>query len=108
MIITWKQSCLFSDNVKLSRDGSTITIVKVQPDNHGTYRCVASNPFGITHTIVSLIVKGKDRNKFTDFPPPLTEEPPLVAEPCSCFCVRVLRLSDGRRHPCRACTGQGG
>lgn len=49
-----------ADNVKLSRDGSTITIVNVQPDNDGTYRCVASNPFGITHTIVSLIVKGKD------------------------------------------------
>ncbi|XP_077565304.1 basement membrane-specific heparan sulfate proteoglycan core protein isoform X7 [Stigmatopora nigra] len=46
------------DNVKVGPDGSVITIVNAQPTNHGAYRCVASNPFGITHTIVSLIVKG--------------------------------------------------
>uniref|UniRef100_H3D4F8 Heparan sulfate proteoglycan 2 n=1 Tax=Tetraodon nigroviridis TaxID=99883 RepID=H3D4F8_TETNG len=45
------------DNVKVSRDGSVITIVNVRPENHGSYRCVASNPFGITHTVVSVIVK---------------------------------------------------
>ncbi|XP_051280131.1 basement membrane-specific heparan sulfate proteoglycan core protein isoform X11 [Dicentrarchus labrax] len=45
------------DNVKVGPDGSVITIVSVRPMNHGAYRCVASNPFGITHTIVSLIVK---------------------------------------------------
>ncbi|XP_068162728.1 basement membrane-specific heparan sulfate proteoglycan core protein isoform X3 [Antennarius striatus] len=45
------------DNVKVSPDGSVITITSVRHDNHGAYRCVASNPFGITHTIVSLIVK---------------------------------------------------
>uniref|UniRef100_A0A8C4GKG4 Heparan sulfate proteoglycan 2 n=1 Tax=Dicentrarchus labrax TaxID=13489 RepID=A0A8C4GKG4_DICLA len=48
-----------ADNVKVGPDGSVITIVSVRPMNHGAYRCVASNPFGITHTIVSLIVKGK-------------------------------------------------
>lgn len=52
-----------ADNVKVSRDGSIITIVNVQPENHGPYRCVASNPFGITHTIVSVIVKGKQKKK---------------------------------------------
>uniref|UniRef100_A0A4W6FLZ6 Heparan sulfate proteoglycan 2 n=1 Tax=Lates calcarifer TaxID=8187 RepID=A0A4W6FLZ6_LATCA len=46
------------DNVKVSPDGSVITITNARPINHGAYRCVASNPFGITHTIVSLIVKG--------------------------------------------------
>ncbi|XP_061698268.1 basement membrane-specific heparan sulfate proteoglycan core protein isoform X3 [Syngnathoides biaculeatus] len=45
------------DNVKVSPDGSVISITNAQPVNHGAYRCVASNPFGITHTIVSLIVK---------------------------------------------------
>ncbi|XP_047424502.1 basement membrane-specific heparan sulfate proteoglycan core protein isoform X3 [Mugil cephalus] len=45
------------DNVKVHPDGSVITITDAQPINHGAYRCVASNPFGITHTIVSLIVK---------------------------------------------------
>lgn len=48
-----------SDNVKVSSDGSVITITNARTINHGAYRCVASNPFGITHTIVSLIVKGK-------------------------------------------------
>ncbi|XP_073326188.1 basement membrane-specific heparan sulfate proteoglycan core protein [Pagrus major] len=45
------------DNVKVSPDGSVITINTARSVNHGAYRCVASNPFGITHTIVSLIVK---------------------------------------------------
>ncbi|XP_056242096.1 basement membrane-specific heparan sulfate proteoglycan core protein isoform X12 [Seriola aureovittata] len=45
------------DNVKVGPDGSVITITSARPINHGAYRCVASNPFGITHTIVSLIVK---------------------------------------------------
>lgn len=49
----------------MSPDGSVITIVNVRPENHGAYRCVASNPFGITHTIVSLIVKGKDVKAIT-------------------------------------------
>lgn len=49
-----------ADNVKVGPDGSVITIVNVRPVNHGAYRCVASNLFGITHTIVSLIVKGND------------------------------------------------
>uniref|UniRef100_A0A665UZW2 Heparan sulfate proteoglycan 2 n=1 Tax=Echeneis naucrates TaxID=173247 RepID=A0A665UZW2_ECHNA len=45
------------DNVKVGPDGSLITISGARPINHGAYRCVASNPFGITHSIVSLIVK---------------------------------------------------
>uniref|UniRef100_A0A3B5MDC4 Ig-like domain-containing protein n=1 Tax=Xiphophorus couchianus TaxID=32473 RepID=A0A3B5MDC4_9TELE len=45
------------DNVRVNSDGSVITIVNARPTNHGAYRCVASNPFGITQTIVSLLVK---------------------------------------------------
>ncbi|XP_034731621.1 basement membrane-specific heparan sulfate proteoglycan core protein isoform X13 [Etheostoma cragini] len=45
------------DNVKVGNDGSIVTITNARPMNHGAYRCVASNPFGITQTIVSLIVK---------------------------------------------------
>ncbi|XP_026189282.1 basement membrane-specific heparan sulfate proteoglycan core protein isoform X3 [Mastacembelus armatus] len=45
------------DNVRVSPDGSVITITNARPNNHGAYNCVASNPFGITQTIVSLIVK---------------------------------------------------
>nr|XP_020441243.1 basement membrane-specific heparan sulfate proteoglycan core protein isoform X3 [Monopterus albus] len=46
------------DNVDVSPDGSVITISNAHSINHGAYRCIASNPFGITHTLVSLIVKG--------------------------------------------------
>ncbi|XP_067449245.1 basement membrane-specific heparan sulfate proteoglycan core protein [Thunnus thynnus] len=45
------------DNVKVGPDGSVLTITNARPANHGAYRCVASNLYGITHTIVSLIVK---------------------------------------------------
>ncbi|CAB1426562.1 unnamed protein product, partial [Pleuronectes platessa] len=45
------------DNVRVDLNGSVMTISRARPANHGAYRCVASNPFGITHTIVSLIVK---------------------------------------------------
>ncbi|KAL2104346.1 hypothetical protein ACEWY4_001214 [Coilia grayii] len=46
------------DNANVSPDGSVITIVNANPSNQGTYRCVASNLFGITHSIVSLFIKG--------------------------------------------------
>ncbi|XP_056158189.1 basement membrane-specific heparan sulfate proteoglycan core protein [Lampris incognitus] len=45
------------DNVKISSDGSVITIANARTGNQGTYRCVASNLFGITQSIVSLIVR---------------------------------------------------
>lgn len=61
---SWEQMdgfpcCSAADNVKVTPDGALLTIVDAQAVNHGAYRCVASNPFGITHTIVSLMVKGK-------------------------------------------------
>ncbi|XP_078144123.1 basement membrane-specific heparan sulfate proteoglycan core protein [Centroberyx gerrardi] len=45
------------DNVKVGPDGSVITIANARSFNQGTYRCVASNLFGITQSIVSLIVR---------------------------------------------------
>ncbi|XP_029973802.1 basement membrane-specific heparan sulfate proteoglycan core protein isoform X2 [Salarias fasciatus] len=45
------------DNVRVSPDGSVITIANARPMNHGAYRCLAGNLFGSTHTIVSLMVK---------------------------------------------------
>lgn len=57
-----------ADNVKFSPDGSVITITDARPVNHGAYRCVASNPFGITHTVVSLTVKGKHPNILVSIP----------------------------------------
>ncbi|CAB1330005.1 unnamed protein product [Coregonus sp. 'balchen'] len=45
------------DNVKIDHYGTVLIITDARPSNQGTYRCVASNLFGITQSIVSLIVK---------------------------------------------------
>ncbi|KAM8864759.1 basement membrane-specific heparan sulfate proteoglycan core protein isoform 8-T8 [Spinachia spinachia] len=45
------------DNVKVGPDGSVVTITNARPMNRGAFRCVASNPFGITQSIVSLVIK---------------------------------------------------
>ncbi|XP_053339071.1 basement membrane-specific heparan sulfate proteoglycan core protein isoform X5 [Clarias gariepinus] len=57
--LEWKLSSNepLADNVKLSPDGSELTISSAQPVNQGAYRCVASNPYGVTHSIASLIVR---------------------------------------------------
>ncbi|XP_072552989.1 basement membrane-specific heparan sulfate proteoglycan core protein [Salminus brasiliensis] len=57
------------DNVKIGPDGSVITIANAQGKNQGTYRCVASNLFGITHSIVSLIVRESPRTTVTPTSP---------------------------------------
>ncbi|XP_046725155.1 basement membrane-specific heparan sulfate proteoglycan core protein isoform X3 [Silurus meridionalis] len=55
----WKLSTNqpLQDNVQVSPDGSVLTISSAQPVNQGAYRCVASNPYGVTHSIASLIVR---------------------------------------------------
>ncbi|KAI1897142.1 hypothetical protein AGOR_G00080140 [Albula goreensis] len=57
--LEWKLSSNqpLPDNVKVGPDGAVITIANAHPSNQGTYRCVASNLFGITQSIVSLIVR---------------------------------------------------
>ncbi len=40
-----------------------MTITNAQAKNQGTYRCVASNLFGMTHSIASFIVRGKPVQK---------------------------------------------
>ncbi|KAM4737871.1 basement membrane-specific heparan sulfate proteoglycan core protein isoform 2-T2 [Anableps anableps] len=57
------------DNVRVNSDGSVITIVNARPVNHGAYRCVASNLFGITQSIMSLIVKESPRATVTPVGP---------------------------------------
>ncbi|XP_061075720.1 basement membrane-specific heparan sulfate proteoglycan core protein-like isoform X1 [Conger conger] len=59
MRLEWKMSNgqALQDNVKIGPDGSAITIVRSRPSNQGTYRCSASNLFGITQSMASLIVK---------------------------------------------------
>uniref|UniRef100_H2MMH3 Heparan sulfate proteoglycan 2 n=1 Tax=Oryzias latipes TaxID=8090 RepID=H2MMH3_ORYLA len=44
-------------NAKVSPDGSVLTITNARRENYGPYRCIASNLFGVTQSIVSLIVK---------------------------------------------------
>ncbi|KAG7477685.1 hypothetical protein MATL_G00072180 [Megalops atlanticus] len=59
MRLEWKMTNgrPLQDNVKLGPDGSVLTIVKSRHSNQGTYRCVASNSFGITQSLASLVVK---------------------------------------------------
>ncbi|XP_045065410.1 basement membrane-specific heparan sulfate proteoglycan core protein-like isoform X5 [Coregonus clupeaformis] len=45
------------DNVKVGHYGTVITITDARPSNQGTYHCVATNLFGITQSIVSLIIR---------------------------------------------------
>ncbi|XP_049631522.1 basement membrane-specific heparan sulfate proteoglycan core protein [Suncus etruscus] len=57
--IEWKaRNQELEDNVHISPNGSVITIVGARPSNHGTYRCVASNAYGVAQSVVSLSVHG--------------------------------------------------
>ncbi|KAM7098229.1 basement membrane-specific heparan sulfate proteoglycan core protein isoform 13-T13 [Molossus nigricans] len=46
------------DNVHVSPNGSIITIVGARPSNHGAYRCVATNAYGVAQSVVNLNVHG--------------------------------------------------
>ncbi|XP_060793465.1 basement membrane-specific heparan sulfate proteoglycan core protein isoform X7 [Neoarius graeffei] len=65
--LEWKLSTNepLQDNVEISPDGSMLTISSAQPANQGAYRCVASNPYGVTHSIASLIVREPPRATVT-------------------------------------------
>ncbi|XP_067328853.1 basement membrane-specific heparan sulfate proteoglycan core protein isoform X4 [Anolis sagrei] len=57
--ITWKMpSDQLQENVKISPNGSVITVSKARPENQGAYRCIASNRFGIANSVVNLMVQG--------------------------------------------------
>ncbi|XP_032156611.1 basement membrane-specific heparan sulfate proteoglycan core protein isoform X9 [Sapajus apella] len=55
--LEWKTRKL-EDNVHISPNGSVITIVGTRPSNHGPYRCVASNAYGVAQSVVNLSVHG--------------------------------------------------
>ena len=63
------------DNVRISPNGSIITIVGARPSNHGAYRCVASNAYGVAQSVVNLSVHGEGLPRFQPRFPPL----PLAA-----------------------------
>uniref|UniRef100_A0A672LFC0 Heparan sulfate proteoglycan 2 n=1 Tax=Sinocyclocheilus grahami TaxID=75366 RepID=A0A672LFC0_SINGR len=83
------------DNVKIGPDNSVMTITNAQARNQGTYRCVASNLFGMTHSIASLIVR----------------EIIIIAISIGCvsFCVQILvaRPEDSGTYVCTAQNNQG-
>uniref|UniRef100_H0W6G2 Basement membrane-specific heparan sulfate proteoglycan core protein n=1 Tax=Cavia porcellus TaxID=10141 RepID=H0W6G2_CAVPO len=57
--LEWKtRNQELEDNVHVSPNGSIITIVGTQPANHGAYRCVASNAYGVAQSVVTLNVHG--------------------------------------------------
>lgn len=58
-ILSHPPPCNLTDNVHISPNGSIITIVGTRPSNHGTYRCVASNAYGVAQSVVNLSVHGE-------------------------------------------------
>lgn len=82
--------CTPTDNVHISPNGSIITIVGARPSNHGAYRCVASNAYGVAQSVVNLSVHGK-RFQPTALPPlaspasPGSQSAPSAAHPVSQF-----------------------
>ncbi|KAM5269991.1 basement membrane-specific heparan sulfate proteoglycan core protein isoform 5-T5 [Hipposideros larvatus] len=57
--LEWKtRNQELEDNVHISPNGSIITIVGTRPSNHGAYRCIASNAYGVAQSVVNLSVHG--------------------------------------------------
>ncbi|KAM8796373.1 basement membrane-specific heparan sulfate proteoglycan core protein [Eudromia elegans] len=58
--ITWRMGPgqHFQDNVKISPNGSVISIAAAHAGNQGAYHCVASNRFGLASSVVNLLVQG--------------------------------------------------
>ncbi|XP_027764587.1 basement membrane-specific heparan sulfate proteoglycan core protein, partial [Empidonax traillii] len=58
--VTWRMGPgqHFQDNVKISTNGSVISITGAHVGNQGAYHCVASNRFGVASSVVNLVVQG--------------------------------------------------
>ncbi|XP_068772364.1 basement membrane-specific heparan sulfate proteoglycan core protein isoform X3 [Struthio camelus] len=58
--VTWRMGPgqHLQDNVKISPNGSVISITGAHAGNQGAYHCVASNRFGIASSVVNLLVQG--------------------------------------------------
>ncbi|XP_031987364.1 basement membrane-specific heparan sulfate proteoglycan core protein isoform X3 [Corvus moneduloides] len=58
--ITWRMGPgqHLQDNVKISANGSVISITGAHVGNQGAYHCVASNRFGVASSVVNLVVQG--------------------------------------------------
>ncbi|XP_051735859.1 basement membrane-specific heparan sulfate proteoglycan core protein isoform X14 [Ctenopharyngodon idella] len=102
--LEWKptNNQLLPDNVQIGPDNSVMTITNAQAKNQGTYRCVASNLFGMTHSIVSLIVRESPKAVVTPAGPvrvrvgdPINLECQAAGEPRPS--VRWHRLDNNRK-----------
>ncbi|XP_052547652.1 basement membrane-specific heparan sulfate proteoglycan core protein isoform X14 [Tympanuchus pallidicinctus] len=58
--VTWRMGPgqHLQDNVKISANGSVISITGAHVGNQGAYHCVASNRFGVASSVVNLLVQG--------------------------------------------------
>ncbi|XP_058279281.1 basement membrane-specific heparan sulfate proteoglycan core protein isoform X3 [Hirundo rustica] len=58
--ITWRMGPgqHLQDNVKISANGSVISITNAHVGNQGAYHCMASNRFGVASSVVNLVVQG--------------------------------------------------
>ncbi|KAJ7306581.1 hypothetical protein JRQ81_009947, partial [Phrynocephalus forsythii] len=57
--VTWKlPNNQMPENIRISPNGTVVTISNAQPQNQGAYRCVASNRFGVANSVVNLMVRG--------------------------------------------------
>ncbi|XP_049659348.1 basement membrane-specific heparan sulfate proteoglycan core protein isoform X12 [Accipiter gentilis] len=58
--VTWRMGPgqHLQDNVKISSNGSVISITGAHVGNQGAYHCVASNRFGVASSVVNLLVQG--------------------------------------------------
>ncbi|XP_026092563.1 basement membrane-specific heparan sulfate proteoglycan core protein-like isoform X5 [Carassius auratus] len=90
------------DNVNIGPGNSVMTITNAQAKNQGTYRCVASNLFGMTDSIASLIVRETPRAVVTPAGPvrirmgdPINLECQAAGEPRPS--VRWHRLDNNRK-----------
>ncbi|KAM8927903.1 basement membrane-specific heparan sulfate proteoglycan core protein [Pelodytes ibericus] len=59
--VTWQMghNQPLQSNAHISPNGSIITIVGANHKNQGSYRCMASNIYGIVHSAVTLVVQGR-------------------------------------------------
>nr|CAE51322.1 basement membrane-specific heparan sulfate proteoglycan core protein precursor [Gallus gallus] len=57
--VTWRMGPgqHLQDNVKISANGSVISITGAHVGNQGAYHCVASNRFGVASSVVNLLVQ---------------------------------------------------
>ena len=85
---------LTPDNVRISPNGSIITIVGTRPSNHGAYRCVASNAYGVAQSVVNLSVHGESlqpHGSASPFPAPIPSSEPPGLNPASAPCLSLGR-----------------